>query len=141
MVLLFPRPSGALVIEPQHARCCCSCSWTLSHWHLIAYRSLPSITARAYQTPARPREFSPQPKRFSSPFQYLGRAAELWRCMRSKTNDPMSPKGQAIEAESRFAQVRAAHVWQFRTIEEIAARQKIKEEQDAGAGLSVDAMK
>jgi len=71
----------------------------------------------------------------------MGRAAELWRCMRSKTNDPMSPKGQAIEAESRFAQVRAAHVWQFRTIEEIAAREKIKEEQQAGVGPSVISMK
>jgi hypothetical protein len=52
--------------------------------------------------------------------------------MRSKTNDPSSPKGRAIEAASRFAQVRAAHVWEFRTVEEIAAREKIKEAKSVG---------
>ncbi len=51
--------------------------------------------------------------------------------MRSKTHDPTSSKGKEIEQASRFAQVRAAHLWQFRTIEEIAAREKIKEEQVA----------
>jgi hypothetical protein len=62
--------------------------------------------------------------------------------MRSKTNDPTTPKGKAIEQASRFAQVRAAHVWQFRTVQEVAARQKAKEEESAeAAGPSVIAMK
>jgi hypothetical protein len=62
--------------------------------------------------------------------------------MRSRTSDPASVKGKAIEQASRFAKVRAAHVWQFRTIDEIAAREKAKEEQAAGlTASSVNSMK
>lgn len=62
--------------------------------------------------------------------------------MRSITNDPASVKGKAIEQAGRFAKVRAAHVWQFRTIDEIAAREKAKEEQAVGLTVSsVNSMK
>jgi hypothetical protein len=62
--------------------------------------------------------------------------------LRSKTNDASSPKGRAIEAASRFAQVRAAHVWQMRSAEEIAAREKMKEVQNADISApSTTAMK
>jgi hypothetical protein len=57
--------------------------------------------------------------------------------MRSKTNDPTSPKGKEIEKASRFAQIRSSHVWQFRSLEEIAAREKIKEQGPASPSVVV----
>jgi hypothetical protein len=129
--------------SPGHQVCLCSLSHRMSRSPIFLFVATQAISLISVYPVLSHRFTRPMHIHVRLPLSSITlsnerrRVSELFRCMRSKTHDPMSIEGKKIEQAGRFAQVRASHVWQFRTVEEIIEREKIKDQGGANPSIVV----